>query len=64
MASIRIRFEMAAWQFLLDENVDPKVATYLGKEDWMQSTFETRLDRVPMTKRTSSHTLLSRTASS
>lgn len=24
---------MAAWQFLLDENVDPKVATYLAKED-------------------------------
>ena len=22
---------MAEWQFLLDENVDPKVATYLGK---------------------------------
>ena len=24
---------MAAWRFLLDENVDPKVATYLEKED-------------------------------
>jgi predicted nuclease of predicted toxin-antitoxin system len=23
---------MAAWQFLLDENIDPKVATYLEKE--------------------------------
>lgn len=25
--------EMAEWPFLLDENVDPKVATYLAKED-------------------------------
>ncbi|AUX10198.1 hypothetical protein AArcSl_2578 [Halalkaliarchaeum desulfuricum] len=24
---------MAAWQFLLDENIDPKVATYLEKEE-------------------------------
>lgn len=24
---------MADWQFLLDENIDPKVATYLEKED-------------------------------
>jgi predicted nuclease of predicted toxin-antitoxin system len=32
-ASIRTRPERAAWQFLLDENVDPKVATYLAKEN-------------------------------
>lgn len=24
---------MSQWQFLLDENIDPKVATYLEKED-------------------------------
>ena len=24
---------MAAWRFLLDENVDPKVISYLEKED-------------------------------
>jgi len=24
---------MAAWRFLLDENIDPKTATYLQKED-------------------------------
>jgi len=24
---------MSEWQFLLDENIDPKVATYLDKED-------------------------------
>lgn len=24
---------MAEWQFLLDENIDPKVATYLDKEE-------------------------------
>lgn len=24
---------MAEWRFLLDENIDPKVATYLDKED-------------------------------
>ena len=24
---------MAAWRFLLDENIDPKVGTYLDKED-------------------------------
>lgn len=24
---------MGEWQFLLDENIDPKVATYLAKED-------------------------------
>ena len=27
-----MRPEMVEWQFLLDENIDPKVATYLDKE--------------------------------
>ena len=32
---------MAEWQFLLDENIDPKVATYLDKEGLYASTFGT-----------------------
>ena len=32
--------EMSGWRFLLDENIDPKTATYLEKETLWQGADE------------------------
>jgi len=47
---------MGEWRFLLDENVDPKTATYLEKEGIHAKHVRDALWQGPTTKRTSSHT--------
>ena len=42
---------MSEWRFLLDENIDPKTATYLEKEEIHAEHSVTRSGREQRTKR-------------
>ena len=59
-----MRPEMVEWQFLLDENIDPKVATYLDKEGLYASTFEMPSEKERTTKTTCCRTLVHTISSS
>jgi len=50
---------MAGWRFLLDENVDPKVARYLEKEGLSAEHVRGALGQVQTTRTTSSRTHVS-----
>jgi predicted nuclease of predicted toxin-antitoxin system len=55
---------MSAWRFLLDENVDPKTATYLEKEGLYAEHVRDALWLGATTRRTFSRTHASTTSSS
>ncbi len=55
---------MVAWRFLLEQNIDPKVVTYLEREELSAEHVRDTLGQERMTKTMSSRTPASTTVSS